>query len=294
LGACHTIEVDPIYAEFVVKDHSFTGEISLDGCGENLYTTTAVYDRGLALPLSVTSPRGQPSSVLYDGFGRVIASYGPSASSPGNIDPQHRALYEYVPPGDADTTPFSSIRTQSIHENPNGSISYVEDVVYVDGLGRTIYAISEADPDKGDKGKYIVAGGALYNAKGTRYLSHEPFFGPGPAIGFPIGTQPTTATKWQKYDAFGRVKEVYLQDNQLKSRAVYHALSGDSYDAGDLSDDSTYKNTFSTQISDGHGRTVASISRFRVDGSTTVEEHRTNTTYVTNQRRRDDTGSAVD
>jgi RHS repeat-associated protein len=227
----------------------------------------------------VVSPRGQPSSVQYDGFGRVIASYGPSESSRGTIDEQPRAIYEYYPSPDAETQPFSTIRTQSIHENPNGSVSYVEDVVYADGLGRTIYALSEADPDEGDEAKYIVAGGARYNAKGTPYPSHEPFFSAGPAIGFALSTEPTTPTKRQIYDAFGRVREVYLQDDQLKSRAVYHALSGDSFDAGDMSEDSTYKDTFSTQVSDGHGRTVASISRFRVNDST-VEEHLTNTTYL--------------
>src|SRR5512133_3156507 len=85
LGACHAIEVDPIYAEFVVTDNSFAGDASFDGCGDRMFTTTATYERGLGLPLTVTSPRNQPSQAEYDGFGRIVAEFGPSMDAPTTL-----------------------------------------------------------------------------------------------------------------------------------------------------------------------------------------------------------------
>ncbi|MGC4070653.1 MAG: toxin TcdB middle/N-terminal domain-containing protein [Polyangiaceae bacterium] len=278
-GECRGIIVDSVYSEFVVEDQVYAGAREIDGCGENVYVTKASYDRGFALPVSVISPQGQPSSVQYDGFGRAGAVFGPSESSPGELDLRPRALYEYVTPSNASTQPYSMVRSQSINESHDGKVSYLEDVAYIDGLGRSIFALGEVDPDEGDGGRYIVSGGVRYNTKGMPYLSHEPFFSDGPAIGFALSTQPTTATKRQVYDAFGRVLQVILQDDQVKSEARYHALSGDTFDAGDLSEHERYRGTYTTQISDGHGRTAASISRYRADG-TTLEEHRTNTTYL--------------
>ncbi len=277
-GACHAIEVDPLYAEFVVEDNSFAGTESFDGCGDHMFTTMATYDRGLGLAVGVTSARNQPSSVQYDGFGRVVAEYGPSLESPGSLDSRPRKLYEYMPTANAQAQPYSVLRSQTIDQTTTGSIVYVEDVSYVDGLGRVIYALSEADPAAGDGGKYVVAGGALYNKKGAAYLSYEPFFHPGPAIPFPVDTVPATGTKRQNYDAFGRVTQVYLQDGLLKSTAAYHALGGDSFDAGDLSSNATYSGTYSSQFSDGHGRSVIGISRYR--NGTALEEHRSTTSYL--------------
>jgi RHS repeat-associated protein len=277
LGSCHSIKADDVYAEFVVEDHSYAGEASIDGCGRRDYVTIVGYDRGFGIPTFIKGPQGQPSSVEYDGFGRVIASYGPDEADPTALDPRARAIFQYVPSADADAQPYSLARKQSFHDG-GASTSYVEDVTYFDGLGRTIFTLSEVDPEKGDEKKYIAAGGARYNAKGVPYLSYEAFFTDGPAVGFALNTQPTTATKSQTYDAFGRVVDVYLQDAKRKSHAVYHALSGDSYDAGDMAEGTEYFDTYSTQISDGHGRTVASISRYR--SGTTIEEHWTKTTYL--------------
>jgi RHS repeat-associated protein len=277
-GSCHSIQLDDEYAEFVVEDNSFAGNLSVDGCGEQMFTTTASYDRGLGQPVTVVSAQNQPSSVLYDGFGRVVAEYGPSLTSPGSIDPQPRRLHEYFPTPNALTQPYSAVRSQTIDESPSGTIGFVEDVVYVDGLGRTIFTVREADPEAGDGGKYLVSGGALYTAKGIPYVSYEPFFHTGPAIGFPINTVPSTNTKRQLYDAYGRTIAAYLQDGQLKSTAAYHALGADSFDAGALSTGTKFSGTYSTQYSDGHGRGVIGINRF-LNGAT-MEEHRTTTTYL--------------
>ncbi|MGE5783007.1 MAG: hypothetical protein ACM3ZE_00385, partial [Myxococcales bacterium] len=166
--------------------------------------------------------------------------------APTTLDTRARKLYEYFPTTDPDTQPYSVLRTQTIDEDSSGSVGYVEDVAYVDGLGRTIYALSEADPSAGDGGKYVLSGDAQYNAKGMPYLSHEPDFHPGTAIPFDVSKTLTTNTKRQVYDAFGRVREVYLQDEQLKSSASYHALGGDSFDAGDLSTDPRYSGSFTS------------------------------------------------
>ncbi|HMA97768.1 MAG TPA: toxin TcdB middle/N-terminal domain-containing protein [Polyangiaceae bacterium] len=279
LGACHSIEVDPLYAEFVVTDNAFAGDTSFDGCGDRMFTTSATYDRGLGLPLTVTSPRNQPSQAEYDGFGRILAEFGPSVDAPTTLDSRPRKLYEYYPTTNPVTQPYSVLRTQTIDEDSNGAVGYVEDVGYVDGLGRTLYALSEADPGAGDGGKYVVGGDTQYNAKGMPYLSHEPDFHPGPAMPFDVSKTLATNTKRQVYDAFGRVREVYLQDGQLKSNAYYHALGADSFDAGDLSSDARYSGSFTSQYSDGHGRSVLGVSRYKLN-NTTVEEHRTVASYL--------------
>jgi RHS repeat-associated protein len=272
-GQCSSIVPDPPYAQLVVETTSYAGALAADGCGERAFTSTFTYDRGLGLPVQVVAPQGQPAENEYDGFGRVLAKYGPDPNSPLTLNTQARQKFIYTVTPDPIAQPYSVLRTQTLDQDAAGAFSYIEDWAFVDGLGRSIFTLGEADPSAGDAGQYVVNGDVAYNQKGKPYLAHEPTFWSGSPDTFSLATQLATATKSQNFDTFGRIKQSVLQDGKVKAEVHYHALTVDTWDAGDLDATSVYAGTYTTKTSDGHGRTPLVTNRFK-NGST-IEEHLT-------------------
>jgi hypothetical protein len=123
-------------------------------CGSLPLTTTATSDRGLQAVRSSTGPNGEVGRVERDSFGRLTASYRPDLQNPGQPSSVAFKKIDYALP-DATGGPFSRIHTQELvgptdadPKNPKPSSQYHESFSFVDGLGRTIAALGEADPDQ--------------------------------------------------------------------------------------------------------------------------------------------------
>ena len=274
LQRCRSVELDPTYADFAVAETVYAGDVDPDtGCGTLPLTAHASYDRGLSLLLTSDDMTGQPSQFDYDGFGRLTAKFFSDPSAPGTLSAAPASTYEYFPTGDASTTPYSLVVTHEQDGETVDEASYHDSYSYIDGLGRHIAALSEADPVNGDGGDYVVSGFTDYSAKGVPIRQYQAFFWDGDAQQFPLDTAVTTRFTSQQQDAFGRTTFSYRLDGEIAQFVRYHALSADTFDALDLQP-GQHQGTFATSVSDGHGRVVEAIERIRPPGSASIEERR--------------------
>lgn len=149
VGRCRTVQFDAQYGVFPVVEVALAGDVGTDGCGTRQLTTTAQYDRGLVLLTNAVDVSGQPVRVDYDGFGRVVAKTFVDPSTPGQLAALPAVMYSYELPADPTTSPFSRVMVRS-QDGPNASsVEYLEAHSFVDGLGRTLAVLSEADPTAG-------------------------------------------------------------------------------------------------------------------------------------------------
>ena len=111
---------------------------------------------------------------------------------------------------------------------------------------------------------------------------------PGPLLGgkptrsggggrHPFETIPPTPYGRQRYDAFGRQIQTYDLDGTVTLQSVYHALGTDLWDAADL-ENGVHANSFASELKDGHGRTIQTTERFRVNG--VLEPRHVRTQYL--------------
>ncbi|MGH7295432.1 MAG: DddA-like double-stranded DNA deaminase toxin, partial [Polyangiaceae bacterium] len=192
-------------------------------------------------------------------------------------------LVSYCLPGDpAPCTvpagaPYSLMHTQTQDGPDAATASYRNSWAFVDGLGRTVATLDEADPSAGDAGQWIVNGLTSYDAKGAAQRAYLAWFWNGAPSAFPLGTVPTSPYGRQRDDAFGRQLQTFALDGSISLQSVYHALSVDKWDAADLSP-GPHQGTPASATQDGHGRTIAVTER--VHGSGGIEAHETRTTYL--------------
>jgi len=185
--------------------------------------------------------------------------------------------------GDPVGQPYSYVHTQTqdgadatAGADPTAT-SYRDTFTYVDGLGRTLITVQQADPSAGDAAPWIASGAAVYDAKGAARYGYLPWFYNGAPTAFPVTAAPTTAYKRMRYDAFGHTIQSFNLDGSIAAQMVYHALSLDAWDAEDLAP-GPHNGTPASQRHDGHGRVVSAIERIGVAG--TIEQHDTRTTYL--------------
>ncbi|MBK8997329.1 MAG: VCBS repeat-containing protein [Myxococcales bacterium] len=269
VNRCRTVAFDPTFAQFPISETVLAGDRGTDGCGTRAFATTAEYDAGLGLATRVVGVTGQPTLLVYDGFGRITSRWFSDPSSPGQLAPLPTVTYAYSLPSDASTTPYSTMVVRSQDGANSASVEYIEQHSFVDGLGRPLAVLSEADSAAGDGGDWVVGGVVQFDAKGAPRRAFESFFYTGAAASFSLGTTPTTDFTSQRYDAFGRVVEAFGLDGQAKVRSYFHALSRDVWDAEDLAA-GAHQGTYATVAADGHGRPVRTTERIRVSG--VVEE----------------------
>ena len=285
---CRDVGYDSNYGQLPVSETSF-----LAGCGSTTpapFATTAAYDRSLAQATLVTDIQSQPTAIGYDGFGRLVSIHRPHPQNLLQTSPEPSVKIEYFLPTDLGTptspTAYSIIHTETQDGDTVADSDYLESWSYVDGLGRTIVTLSEADTGAGDAGPWIASGRVTYDAKGgvaKKYLEHFTADAPN-AFGFasvpsdPVSGQPV-AFGAQSYDAFARPVATADLDGTITLVRYYHALSTDLWDAADWH--STPSNgTYATETKDGHGRTVSTLERFR-EGSAD-RQRETVTTYTPN------------
>ncbi len=148
----------------------------------------------------------------------------------------------------------------------------------VDGLGRTLVNLTQADPVAGDAADWIESGITDFDARGASYLAYRSAFYSGNPSDHPLRPAAGTTFARVRRDAFGRTVEAFGFDEAKTLAKVYHALSTDAWDAADMEQAGPHENTPATVRTDGHGRTVSTIER--VKGSGGVEQHETAIAYA--------------
>jgi RHS repeat-associated protein len=298
---CRDISYDPLYAELPIIEQVHVGPLAqvAGGCGPTPLTASATYDRGLHAVTQMTDLHGEVSTAAYDGFGRIVALTKPDPQNPTMSPPTNPATVKiayFLPTNDA-AQPFSRIHTLT-QDGPDATTpSYHESWGFVDGLGRTIVALDQADPSCGDGGAWTVNGLTTYDAKGAAQRAYLAFFYGGSDGGsFPLGTTPPSAYASQRYDAFGRQLQTFGLDGTITLQSAYHAVSVDKFDAADILP-GPHQGTPASARADGHGRTIALTER--IHNGKGIESRETRTTFLPNgapqviARVRDNTTDAV-
>ncbi|MCB9575836.1 MAG: VCBS repeat-containing protein [Polyangiaceae bacterium] len=276
-GRCRGMGYDTTYGMLPVTEEAYRG-----GCGVSPLTTTAdLYDRGLGLVTKVTNMQAQPTLIEYDAFGRLAATYAPDPDAVGaSLMPSVQVEY-LLPPdlGTPQAPAYHSIIHTRTQDGPSPSDdSFIESWSFVDGMGRTLVTLSEADVSAGDGGDWVVSGQVSFDAKGAVQRKCLDKFWTGTPQAFPFGAAPSSNCGEQTYDAFGRGKVTTDLDGTVTLWNVYHALSTDMWDAEDLGG---HYGTYASETKDGHGRTARTDERFLdPGGSGNVYKRTTTTKYL--------------
>lgn len=241
-------------------------------CGNLGLTASATYDRGLEAVQLVTDLHGELSKVDYDGFGRTTALYKPDPTNVGVVSSLPSVKIEY-----ALGEPVSRLHTSAHDGAALADLAYREAWAFVDGLGRTVATLDEADPAAGDGGSWVVNGLTEYDAKGAPRRAYLAWFYSGSPESFALSAVPPSRYGRKRYDAFGRGLQSIGLDGNTTLWSVHHALSTDAWDGADLSPGPHY-GTPASERRDGHGRNVAVVERVH-DGSA-IEEREIRTQYL--------------
>lgn len=288
---------DETYQQLPIEETIYAGrqdldDIDADNDGLNPLITTATYDRGLGIVTGAFDVNGQPTQIIYDNFGRLIEMYKaepgdpitPSETPVVSPKPSVRIQY-FLPP------PFSGQSYSLVHTEAQDGVdlddeSYQESWAYVDGLGRTIVTLTEAEPDSTDtqstEQRWIVSNLNEWDQKSAVRRKYLEFFYQGDPMAFNFSNRPTCPYGRQRYDAFGRALQAFDLDGTVTLQSVYHALSTDLWDAADLEPGGTHAGSYASETKDGHGRTIETVERFRVisDSSALMETRYTRTQYL--------------
>jgi RHS repeat-associated protein len=272
LGRCRSITLDPTYADLPLSETVFAGELDAgSNCGAVELTTSATYDRGFSLLLTSSDITGQPARFEYDGFGRLTAKYFVDPDEPGVLAALPSATYEYILPEDASVTPYSIVIAHEQDAAAVDEAGYHDAYSYLDGLGRTLVMLSEADPLEGDGGEFVAGGIKDYDQKGAVLRAYQPIFWDGEPLEFPLALVPNRGFVSSQQDAFGRGVYAFGLDGRIKVYKRYHALSQDTFDALDI-EPGPHQGSYMTVIADGHGRTIQSVERIHVGSAGVIEE----------------------
>jgi RHS repeat-associated protein len=274
---CRDVGYDETYAELPSSEKIFT-----DGCDNQFLQTGAAYDRGLSLVALAIDMQGQPTKVEYDAFGRLSALTRPHPMQIGALSPVPSVKVEYFLPPDLTTSSSNPARHSIIHTQTQDAedlsdASYLESWSYVDGLGRTLVSLAEADPQAGDGGPWVASSQVVFDGKGALQRKHLEYFYSGAPKSFPLAAVPNAPFGTQTYDGFGRQITTTDLDGTITLYSAYHALATDMSDAADL-EPGPHFGTFASERKDGHGRAKATVEQFHQ--SSTLRTRETSTTYL--------------
>ena len=268
---CSSVTYDSQYALLPVVETVWSGplrdtpvdEHEQRQCGEfDDLKTTAQYDVGLQAVTRIEGANADVTTVTYDGFGRMQSMLKPPVghSPEAGAEPLASLLVEYHLPDETGRN-VSLLVSKTQDGEDSYANEYHETYAYVDGLGRTVVTLSEADPAK-DGFDYVAEGLTDYDQKGAarrKYLAWE--YSGDPAQ-YDLSKPTTSAYGQQRYDAFGRAVETIGLDGTITLRTKYHALSADAWDAEDIGP-GIHQGTYASEAKDGHGRVVVTTERVR-------------------------------
>ena len=252
--------------------------------GGNLLTTTASYDHGLGAVTLAQDLNMRNTLAVYDQFGRITKLHKPSVTKPNGAVATYQTvpsvIIEYFLPGSGGGANHSLIHTRTqdgVDETDDQN--WIESWAYVDGFGRTLVTLSEADPTEGvgagnDGGDWVVGSLIEWDQKSAVAKKYMPFFWTGNGNSFDYSGQPTTEYGRQRYDAFGRQVQTFDLDGTITLQSRYHALSTDLWDAADLTP-GQHQHSYASERKDGHGRTIQTTERFRAHGAMEVRHVQT-------------------
>jgi RHS repeat-associated protein len=255
-----------IFNDYDASFHTFpvTETVEIGG-GAAPLTASAQYDPRFGAILRATDFNGAQSSVVYDTFGRMVASVAPgdSADLPTRsfkyvvADDLRGWVYEYDSSGILTFTTNHAPGTiaSQIHSYQRerfGQTNVIESIIYTDGLGRVISSQLQ------DEVGFSVLSATRYNsrgAEGAQFLPH-----PSPGGFLPDTNAPSTDVA---YDALGRAVKVTAPPDQHGmrhfSRTEFLPFETISYDFEDTIIGGPHANTPTTSFTDGLGRTVQRI-----------------------------------
>jgi len=172
-------------------------------------TSTATYDLRFGLVASNVDTNNNPTSYVYDEFGRTASVTGPYETGTGT--PTIR--FEYHP--DA-AVPWAMTRHLDKFRSATDTIDTVQ---FVDGLGRTVQTKKDLTVHTGPSSTAAdvmqVSGRLTFDHVGrlveSRYPTTEPLGTPGAFRSTPDGVQPTRTT----FDILDRSTSVRLPDNTV-------------------------------------------------------------------------------
>jgi len=198
-GHSRTIVYDDTLHAFPTEEH-----IEVGGGRPDL-TVTAAYNLGLGVPTSSVGFNGHQTLYGHDVFGRLtsIVSPGDSTLFPTlaftytMADPAASLLYSYDAEGALSLTSGasapSSVATRA--REVSGQAGTLDTVAYVDGLGRKLATVAEAEQG------FVVQEAVLFNALGTVHSAFLPYSAVSAAYAPPTPGLPAVVTE---YDAPGR------------------------------------------------------------------------------------------
>ncbi|MFW5740388.1 MAG: toxin TcdB middle/N-terminal domain-containing protein, partial [Myxococcota bacterium] len=301
---CAAVTFDPLFQQLPGVEVVYVGqgEQTVEGhtCGDRELAATARYDRGLQAPLEVMDINGAKTTVDYDVLGRIETIYQPRPDATDETLPAPSVMVEYHLPDDDGNPPYARLVTRSQDGADEDVSAYHETHAFVDGLGRIIATLSEAD-ESDDGFRWIVQGLTDYDAKGAerrKYLAWS-WNGVDPAT-YPLSAPAPAKYGRQRYDAFGRSMQTYGLDGTVTLYKRYRALSVELWDAEDLGP-GPHQGTYASQVNDGHGRVVCTTSRARPSPGDPIEQHHVITEYlptgepsrITRMRNADAAGAVV-
>ncbi len=161
--------------------------------------TSYTYDYGKSVPLTVTDPNGNTTTMTYDGLGRTL-----TVKYPGYAQANLKYTYPSVPV----TAPFA-LKAEVWDQTAS---VYRSAWQVMDGLGRTIQTQSPYET-----AGYLVLNDVSYNALGLTLYSGLPRAinaGGGSYLAPSWGSVPHTTAS---YDALGRIASVTYPDSSAES-----------------------------------------------------------------------------
>jgi RHS repeat-associated protein len=239
-AACQRSDYDP-WVQFPVHARAYSGL-----CGSSTYLDGFItYDRGFGTATAESSATGATSVVEYDEFGRITRTFAGDRAAAGGFDPTPMTISSYTVSPDG---PYQVVRTQT----RSGASSYHDSYQYIDGSGRPLVSVSQADTSAGDGGPWIVSGLDDLNGDGTPKRLYRPRFYSGNPLAVPIVHPSGTAAVEYTRDALGRVLQV-RDTGVLVHKTQYLGLTTFQFDAEDLGTGPN-KDTPSHVIRNGHGK----------------------------------------
>jgi RHS repeat-associated protein len=276
-GQCGSVGFDEEFAQLPTQETVYvgTGGLMLPvggelvSCGLLPLQTAATYDRALQVVVQTTGPNGGVSRAEYDGFGRPQRAFRPMPDQPGIVSSIPARINEYHLT-DETGLPVSHMVSRTLDGDDTTNDPYYTTHAFVDGLGRGVANLSEADPDTalGDGYPWVASGFADYDKKGAVRRAYVPFAYTGSVDAFMQNLVPAAGTDYAqtRNDAFGRPLETIGLDGKVSSRTRHHALSVDRWDAEDIGP-GPHQGTYASEYVDGFGRVVRTTVRVREGGT---------------------------